>query len=114
MTRTRTMPLFLNEKQNLLMQRPKRREDTPWERHEDGSVTLTLNATGLSRFFGTRTHRLDAVSGRVWELADGTRRVHEIGKALFVEFGERVEPAQDHVASVIMRLHKLRTLDFLD
>ncbi len=108
------MPLFLNETQNLLLQRPKRREDTEWERHDDGSVTLTIAASGLTRLFGPRSHRLDAVSGRVWELADGSRSVHEIGKTLFGEFGERVEPAQDHAASAVMRLRKLQALDFLN
>lgn len=114
MTRARTMPLFLNETQNLLLQRPKRREDTQWERHDDGSVTLKVTASGFTRIFGVRSHRLDAVSGRVWELADGSRSVHEIGKTLFGEFGERVEPAQDHAASVVMQLRKLHALDFLN
>lgn len=113
MTRSRTMPLFLNETQNLLLQRPIRREDTQWERHDDGSVTLKVAASGLTRFLGMRSHRLDAVGGRVWELSDGSRSVHEIGKTLFGEFGDRVEPAQDHAASVVMQLRKLQALDFL-
>ncbi|MNK68555.1 hypothetical protein D3C87_879130 [compost metagenome] len=113
MTRARTMPLFLNATQNLLLQRPKRRDDAEWERHDDGSITLKIAASGLTRFLGARSHRLDAVSGRVWELSDGSRSVHEIGKTLFGEFGDRVDPAQDHAASVVMRLRKLQALDFL-
>lgn len=107
------MPLFRNDSQNLLLQRPIRREDAQWERHEDGSITLKVAPSGLTRLFGARQHRLDAVSGRVWELADGSRSVHEIGKTLYGEFGERVEPAQDHAASVVMRLRHLQALDFL-
>lgn len=108
------MPLFLNDAQNLLLQRPIRRANTQWERHEDGSVTLHVPASGLARFLGTRHHHLDPVSSRVWELADGSRSVHEIGKTLFGEFGERVAPAQDHAASVVLRLQKLNALDLLN
>ncbi|GEM_PF-6230650 len=113
MTRARTMPLFQNANQNLLLQRPIRRADAGWERHDDGSVTLTIAASGISRIFGARSHRLDDVGGRVWELSDGSRSVHEIGKTLFGEFGHRVEPAQDHAASVVLRLRQLHALDFM-
>lgn len=107
------MPLFQNAQHNLLLQRPARRAGVAWERDADGCITLNLASSGIGRFFGSRGQRLDAISGRVWELADGTRSVHEIGKALFVEFGERVEPAQDHAASAVRRLHQLQALDLL-
>lgn len=107
------MPLFQNAQQNLLLQRPLRRADVAWERDAEGQISLSLASPGIGRFFGSRHQQLDAISGRVWELADGTRSVHEIGKALFVEFGERVEPAQDHAASAVRRLHHLQALDLM-
>lgn len=114
MTRSRTQPLFQNEQQNLLLQRPIRRDDALCERHEDGTVTLEVMGAGLARLLGLRRHRLDAITFRVWELADGSRSVHEIGKTLYGEFGQRVEPAQDHAASSVLRLRQLHALDLLN
>lgn len=55
---------------------------------------------------------LDEIGARVWHLCDGSRNVHEIGRSLHAELGERIEPVYDRLETFIKQMKKAGLIDF--
>jgi hypothetical protein len=58
------------------------------------------------------TLKLDDLGGRVWELCDGERTVHDIVKVMAMEFGEKVDPAVDRTALYIVQLMHNKLINY--
>lgn len=87
----------------------------------DGTVEVYLPRYGegwvgrvLSRMLSNQPVRvhLDDIGARVWHLCDGTRNVHQIGKSLRKELGERIEPVYDRLETFIKQMKKAGMIDF--
>ncbi len=60
-----------------------------------GLVDRMLSAMSARRI------RLDAVGSFAWASLDGTRTVRDVAQLLKKEFGEKVEPAEDRLATLV-------------
>jgi len=86
-----------------------------WE-EVDGKVVVlrpkpaTRGLRGLlDRFFhrmSARRIRLDEVGSVAWRLLDGERTAAEVAETLSREFGDRVEPSQQRLASFIWMMRR--------
>jgi hypothetical protein len=53
-----------------------------------------------------RRVRLDEIGSLAWTLLDGRRTVGEVANALRERFGERVEPAEERLGTLVRALHR--------
>ena len=60
----------------------------------------------LSSRMSTKRVRLDEVGSLAWTLFDGRRTVAEVAAALRERFGDRVEPAEERLGTLVRQLHR--------
>ncbi len=60
----------------------------------------------LSSKMSSKRVRLDEVGSLAWTLLDGRRTVGEVAAALRERFGERVEPAEERLGTLLRPLHR--------
>ena len=59
----------------------------------------------LSSKLSTKRVRLDEVGSLAWSLFDGRRTVGEVAAALRERFGDRVEPVEERLGTLVRQLH---------
>ena len=62
--------------------------------------------TWLSSKTSSRRVRLDEVGSLAWNLLDGERTVGEVAAVLRERFGDRVEPAEERLGTLVRSLHR--------
>ncbi|MFH1941328.1 MAG: PqqD family protein [bacterium] len=102
------MPRTKRKDLNLLDLIPVQRVD--WEKKEDGTVYLK-KPKAQNRFMKHFIQKmgkspdykihLDDFGSYVWQKCDGAHRVDQIGECLKREFGEKVEPVVERLASFV-------------
>ncbi len=60
----------------------------------------------LSSKMSSKRVRLDEVGSLAWTLLDGRRTVGEVAAALRERFGDRVEPAEERLGTLLRSLHR--------
>jgi hypothetical protein len=60
----------------------------------------------LSSKMSSKRVRLDEVGSLSWNLLDGRRTVGEVAAALRERFGDRVEPAEERLGTLLRTLHR--------
>lgn len=60
----------------------------------------------LSFKMSSKRIRLDEVGSLAWTLLDGRRSVGEVAAALRERFGDRVEPAEERLGTLLRMLHR--------
>ena len=66
----------------------------------------------LSSKMGSKRVRLDEVGSHAWTLLDGRRTVAEVAAELRRRFGDRVEPAEDRLGTLLRMLHRGRLVGY--
>ena len=66
----------------------------------------------LSSKMSSKRVRLDEVGSFAWTLLDGRRTVAEVAAALRERFGDRVEPAEERLGSLLLMLHRGRLVGY--
>ncbi len=56
--------------------------------------------------------RLDDIGTSIWKALDGRRTVGEVAGLLETEFGARVDPVEERLATMIRTLHRERYLNY--
>jgi hypothetical protein len=62
--------------------------------------------TWLSSKMSSKRVRLDEVGSLAWTLLDGRRTVGEVAAVLRERFGDRVEPAEERLGTLVRSLHR--------
>ena len=62
--------------------------------------------TWLSPKTSSRRVRLDEIGSLAWTLLDGRRTVGEVAAVLRERFGDRVEPAEERLGTLVRSLHR--------
>lgn len=86
--------------------RPRRRDAVL---SNDAGDTVILLQSETGEYFS-----LDEVGGRIWELADGTRTVEEITRALVDEFDAPLETIDTDARRILGELAREQLLDDAD
>ncbi len=60
----------------------------------------------LNSKMSSKRVRLDEVGSLAWTLLDGRRTVGEVAAALRERFGDRVEPAEERLGTLVRSLHR--------
>jgi hypothetical protein len=88
---------------------------------DDGRVVLRLQSPErpwrtpvewLNYKMSAKSVRLDEVGSFAWKLLDGRRTVGQVAEELRVEFGEKVEPAEERLGEMIRMLHRGGMIDY--
>ena len=97
---------------NLLELAPRR--TASWD-EKDGRVVLRLEPppswwqaplAWLNYKISIKIVRLDEVGSFAWKRLDGRHTVAQVAEELRLEFGERVEPAEERLGELVRHLHR--------
>ncbi len=67
----------------------------------------------ISAFITSKRLRLDEVGSTAWTEMDGEKTVAEVAEKLRLAFGERVEPAEERLGTLIKTLRREELIDYL-
>lgn len=84
-------------------ERPRRRDGILAQEAQGKTVLLRLDDGGY--------YALEGVGGRIWELCDGTRSVHEITQLVAAEFDAPTDRVAADALELVRELHAERLLD---
>ena len=88
---------------------------------DDGRVVVEIPAPSrpwreplawLSSKMSTKKVRLDEVGSFAWNRFDGRATVGEVAAALRERFGDRVEPAEERLGTLVRQLHRGRLIGY--
>ena len=104
--------------ENLFELKP--RQLRSFEELDDGTIDVIIprygdNAIGrlLKKVLSNRPLRihLDDIGTSVWQMCDGRRTVHEIGRSLHDRFGDRIEPVYDRLEEFLKQIKRAGIID---
>ena len=91
-----------------------------WREAEDGKVIVMrprFGESGMSRkisgLFNLSDYRikLDDIGTLVWKRCDGKTTAAEIADELRIQFGDRVEPAEDRLSRFVSQMLRARMIE---